>query len=511
MKIEIEVRDEEPQAVEAGLLVVPLTEGAVLGQERGLLEPLEQASGVNLWAELEREHFSGELGQAVLFRGLPGLSARRLLIVGAGNAAKIEDGGLRRVGATAARQANKVYAEAVALALPVGLHTSFEAATAARHLIEGFYRGAYDFDRYKTAAGDDEGAQHEGPSRLLFVGPRAQAAGEVAAGAHDRAAAVRLAQDLVNEPPVVLTPAELARRAEVVATEQGLEHRVFDENALAAEGFRLILAVGGGSANPPRLAHLIYRPEGEVRRKIALVGKGVTFDTGGYSMKPPASMLNMHCDMAGAAAVIGAARAIGALKPEGVEVHFITPCAENAVSDRAIKPQDIIRGYGDKTVEILNTDAEGRLILADALTYAQEQGVDTIIDLATLTGACVVALGEGTAGLFTNSDQLAQQLLDASREAHERFWRMPLTEEMDELLDSPVADMKNVGPRWGGAITAARVLKRWVQIDEWCHLDIAGPAMSEKEDDYQRKGGTGFAVATLVEYVLRLAAAPDAG
>jgi leucyl aminopeptidase len=274
------------------------------------------------------------------------------------------------------------------------------------------------------------------------------------------------------------------------------------EAELEREGFGLLLAVGRGSDEPSRLIHLIYRGAGPITRRLALVGKGVTFDSGGYSLKPREAITGMHLDMGGAAAVLGAADAIGRLKPAGVEVHFVVPSVENMVNGKAYKLNEVFKGYGGQTVEILNTDAEGRLILADAISYIAGFKPDEIIDLATLTGACVVALGLETAGLFASDDEVAQRLLAAAARADESIWRMPLTERIEDQLKSDVADMKNIGSRWGGAISAALFLKRFVTPGTpWMHLDIAGPAMAEAEWEYINRGGTGFGVATLVEYV----------
>lgn len=470
--------------VECDLLAIAVDESL----DTPAVKAIAGASHVDLLATAREERFKGAAGTTLLFRALPGVRARRVALVGVGK------GDYRRAGVAVARLGRSVRAANVVLHAPASV-----ADTGA--FVLGFGLGAYRFDRHLSR--DEDTFEGFGPLGLLGASADARAAVEQADALR---AGIALARDLGNESPNYLYPATLAQAAVDVATEVGLEHVVFDENRLVAEGFGLIMAVGKGSEHQPRLVHLVYRGDGEPRRKIAFVGKGVTFDTGGYNLKPGAGMLNMHCDMAGAAAVIGAAKAIGKLRPANVEVHFIVPTAENAISHNSFKPQDIFRGYGGKTVEIQNTDAEGRLLLADALAYAGKQGVDTIVDLATLTGACVVALGEHTAGLFSNSDALAQDLLAASERAGEHLWRMPLTEKLDSLLDTPHADMRNIGGPWGGAITAALFLKRWVEIETWAHLDIAGPAFTDKVGDVSEEGGTGFGVSTLVELVQALAA-----
>lgn len=475
----VKFSDDSVTTIETDLLAVPVD--SELASDA--LTALSEASNVDLAAAARDEHFKGDAGATMLFRGLANVTARRVLLVGVGT------GELKRAGAAVARVGRTVHAPRVAFS--AGQRSSEDVGD----FVQGFGLGAYRFDRHLSRDEDAFG----GFETLAICGSKgAEAAVAQATAVCD---GIILARDLSNESPNLLYPETLAQAALDVATQYGFEHRLFDENELTKHGFNLIMAVGKGSEHPPRMVHLTYRGAGTPTRKIALVGKGVTFDTGGYNLKPGTSMLNMHCDMAGAAAVIGAAKAIGELRPEGVEIHFIVPSAENNIANNAYKPQDIFRGYGGKTVEIHNTDAEGRLLLADALAYAGELGVDTIIDLATLTGACVVALGEHTAGLFTNDDALATALLDASGRASEHVWRMPLTAKLDSLLDTPHADMKNVGSRWGGAITAGLFLKRWVNTDSWAHLDIAGPAFSDKEGDVSSEGGTGFGVATLVEFI----------
>jgi leucyl aminopeptidase len=259
------------------------------------------------------------------------------------------------------------------------------------------------------------------------------------------------------------------------------------------------MGVGCGSAEEPRLIHLTYRPAGatDSTPSIALVGKGITFDAGGYNIKPTGHVEDMKMDMAGAAAVLGTMQALSQTRPD-VIVHGIVPAAENLVSGTAYKPGDVIRSLNGKTVEIMNTDAEGRLVLADALCYAERLGVDRIVDLATLTGACMVALGPHTAAVFSTDDGFASRICAAADNAGEDVWHMPLNKKLRPMLKSPVADMKNIGQRWGGAITAALFLKEFVGDVTWAHLDIAGPAFAEKAEGHITRGGTGFGVATLV-------------
>lgn len=451
------------------------------------LELGSEGAAAALVAEASRVAFEGELGTSVVTQ----FEGRWYGLIGAGASPKPT--AFRRVGAAAVRLSRQVRAASAAI---LGANS----ADRARFTAEGAYLTGYAFDRYKTR--DDE----KGPRfRELTVVASAGAQSGVQL-AVEVGEAICVARDLANEHPGRCKPAFLAETARELAARYGFACTIRDEEALERDGFALLLAVGRGSAEPSQLIHLVYKPKGKVKRRIAFVGKGVTYDSGGYSIKPADAQINMHLDMGGAAAVLGAADAIGRTKPAGVEVHFIVPTVENLVSGNAYKLNEIIKGYGGTTVEILNTDAEGRLILADALSYALEQEPDEIVDLATLTGACVVALGNESAGLFSNDDALAQRMLDAAAEVDESMWRMPLTERIDAQLKSDFADVKNVGSRWGGAISAALFLRRFVGDCAWAHIDIAGPAMMDKEWEYICKGGTGFGVAALHEYARRAGA-----
>lgn len=473
------------EASEADLLVLPVSRAdlATRGDE-----PIAGVLPGSLLDVAVAEGFEAKPRQTFFLRSVEGLTIPRLLVIGTG-----EGDDLRQVGVTAARQARSRRLQRIALLLPV---SAADPSRGFAKFLEGFGYGIYVFDRYKSPSDN----AYKGVAEVLLISDQTIDAAQ-AEQALVLAGATNLARTLVNEPPASMTPIDIALHAETIATTHGFEHTVLDETALIQQRFNLIMAVGTGSDNPPRLIHLVYRGEGPIERKIALIGKGVTFDTGGYSIKSSDGMTTMHSDMAGAAAVLGAADAIGHFKPAGVEVHFIVPTVENAINGRAIKPSDIVRGYGGKTVQILNTDAEGRLILADAIAYARTLDIDTIVDLATLTGASVVALGGYTAALFANDDTLARELLDSAGDAGEDLWRMPLTAKLDKLIDSPVADMKNIGKREGGAITAALFLQRWVGEERWAHLDIAGPSYFDSGDEYFSSGASGYGVATLVRFL----------
>jgi len=295
----------------------------------------------------------------------------------------------------------------------------------------------------------------------------------------------------------------MAETAQVIATEHGLQVSILEREECEQLGMGAFLGVAQASELPPKFIHLTYKPEGTPRRKVAIVGKGLTFDSGGLNIKagPGSSIEGMKMDMGGAAATLGAAKAIAMLQPD-VEVHFISAVTENMISGRAMHPGDILKASNGKTIEVNNTDAEGRLTLADALVFADKLEVDAIVDLATLTGACVIALGDDIAGLWSSDQSLAAQLTQAAEMAGEKVWQMPLEEKYFEGMKSQLADMKNTGPRAGGSISAAMFLKQYVKETPWAHLDIAGPVWADKENGYNNVGATGFGVRTLVNWVL---------
>jgi leucyl aminopeptidase len=315
---------------------------------------------------------------------------------------------------------------------------------------------------------------------------------------------VELARELVAAPPNVVTPQALADTAAAIAQAFNLELKVLERADCEALGMGSYLAVAQGSDLPPKFIHLTYRPTGPVTRRLALVGKGLTFDSGGYNLKTAGSQIEMmKYDMGGSGAVLGAMRAIAELKPAGLEVHMIVAACDNMISGGAIHPGAIVTASNGKTIEINNTDAEGRLTLADALVYARKLEPDAVVDLATLTGACLIALGEEIAGLWSPNDGLAAALVGAAEQGGEALWRMPLRPSYREGLKSGLADMKNTGPRPGGSITAALFLQDFVGQDiPWAHLDIAGTVWSDKGRGMDPAGATGFGVRTLVNWVL---------
>jgi leucyl aminopeptidase len=431
--------------------------------------------------------FTAKPGEVV---AAPATDGRGVVLhVGVGPAADVTPAVLRRAAGAASRAAGT----AKTLVLDLG----GDAAAASKAIAEGAVLGAYRFNAYRTKPQDSKLRE------VIIVGGDKAA---VAAGAR-AAEATCLARDLVNEPGGSLTAPALADRAAAAAEAAGLSCTVHDEKSLRKLGFGGLLAVNQGSTNPPRFVELGYEPAkgGKSAPTIALVGKGITFDSGGLSIKTADGMAAMKSDMGGAAAIIGALSAVADLKPR-VRVRAYLPMTDNMLGGDAVRVGDVVRHYGGSTTEVLNTDAEGRLLLADALAYATESRKghskpDAVVDLATLTGACMVALGTKTAGLMSNDDDLADRVLAAGARAGEPLWRLPMPDVEKRRLESKVADRKNTGHRYGGAIHAALFLRDFVgNGTPWVHLDIAGPAFNEESDDADTPaGGTGFGVRTLLE------------
>ena len=314
---------------------------------------------------------------------------------------------------------------------------------------------------------------------------------------------VELARRLVAAPPNSLTPLEMSKQASKIAKDHGLEIKILEKDECENLGMGAYLAVAKGSDLEPKFIHLTLKSKSPVKEKIVLVGKGLTFDSGGYNLKVGASQIEMmKYDMGGSAAVLGAAKALGAIKPDGLEIHFIVAACENMINGSAVHPGDVIKASNGKTIEINNTDAEGRLTLADALTYASNLKPDSIIDLATLTGAIVVALGNDVAGFWTNNNAMAKDLKTASSQAGEELWQMPLQKSYKDGLKSHIADMKNTGPRAGGSITAALFLEEFFDSNiQWAHIDIAGTCWTDKNKGIHPSGATGYGVKTLVQWI----------
>jgi leucyl aminopeptidase len=363
-------------------------------------------------------------------------------------------------------------------------------------IIEGIMLGNYTFDKYKSEKGK--------PGRLKFIlhYSNNKLLARTITSTQKLIDSVYFTRDLVNEPAITLTPMEFGERAKRELNRFGVTVKVFDKKELERKKMNAILAVGNASGKPSCMILAHYKPKTKSKKKIALVGKGVTYDSGGLSIKSTAGMLEMKADMAGGAVVLGIIRTAALLKLS-VELIGVVPAVENMIGGNSFKPGDIIKSYSGKTIEVKDTDAEGRVILADALHLASQQKPDEIIDFATLTGACAVALGLFSAGLFTNYDQLADRLLSSGSKTFERIWRLPFWKEFNPLIKSDIADVSNLGPKWGGAITAGKFLEHFVDKKiPWAHLDIAGPSTKHDYTNYTKNYDTGFGVRLVVDYLL---------
>ncbi len=447
--------------------------------------------------------FKGELGELVTLHTMGKLAAKRVIVVGLGPQEKMHTRVIRRASATAARFLQQTGAHQVTLALHSEEY-NIDLNEQVRTEVEGALLGLYTFKKYKQSGANGNG---RGVTKINLLQNEANYAAldQAMKRGIALAEATNFARDLVNEPPNELTPSELANRAVAMAKQSGLEYEVLDRSEMQRLGMGGLLAVAQGSAEPPKFIILRYRGASRSGEKgIALVGKGITFDTGGISLKPAERMDEMKADMAGAAAVIGAMYAIAAIKP-AINVTALVSTTENMPSGTAYRPGDILRIMNGKTVEIVNTDAEGRLVLADALSYAVKEGLSPIIDVATLTGGIVIALGSVMSGMFCNDQELSNEIIAAGQVAGEKYWPMPLDEEYEEDIQSDVADVKQTGGRSASSAKAAKFLEQFVGDAQWAHLDIAGTDSTDTKKPYQEKGATGVAVRTLVELVLRRA------
>jgi leucyl aminopeptidase len=463
----------------ADLLVLPVLADRVLGCEDDFGVDLDALDSF-----LDTKDFTGKENQTV-FLQTPGGPTPEVLLIGLGDEVDVET--VRRAAGTAARACTRYETVATALAL-------VDLDDAANAVALGSWLGAYSYDEYKSEP------KPQAFSTLVLVGD-AEVSGEIQA-ARAVADGVVLARDLVNRPARDKAPVVLAGIAE--GLHDALEVTIYDEGQIADAGFGGLEAVNLGADNPARMVVMRYNPPGATKT-VAFVGKGIVFDSGGLSIKPASGMESMKTDMAGAAAVMGALQAIASLGLV-VNVIGITPFTENLTGGSAQRPGDVMRAYNGKTIEVLNTDAEGRLVLADALALAVEQEPDLIVDIATLTGACKVALGPLIGGLMAIDDDAARIVAGAAEAAGEKMWRLPLEQEYRTFMESDVADMKNTTGRWGGALTAGLILSEFVGDTPWVHLDVAGPARADKTEHYITKGGSGFGVRTLVSVAKALEA-----
>ncbi|MFM7276062.1 MAG: leucyl aminopeptidase [Gammaproteobacteria bacterium] len=478
-------------SLRTGCLVVPVHEGS----RTDTLAALDRASAGRLGKVMKAEHFSGATGKTLLLHGVDGIAAPRVLLLGLGKADALEAGGFRRaIGAALSATAATGSEEAVLLADGIAVKGR-DSAWQARQIGTLSQTGSY---RYTRTLSKPEAAPRL--VRLVVALPGRPARGLAAALAEGAAIGrgMNLARELGNTPANICTPSHLAAQARALARRHPrLRCRVLDERRMRELGMHSLLSVTAGTREPARLIVLEYRGAARSERPHALVGKGITFDSGGISLKPGAAMDEMKFDMCGAAAVLGTMQAIAETGPALNAVAVVAAC-ENMPSGTATRPGDVVRSMEGITIEILNTDAEGRLILCDAITYVKRFEPQTIVDVATLTGACVVALGKHASGLFSNDDTLAGELLAAGEESHDRAWRMPLWDDYQEQLKSNFADVANIGGPNAGSVTAACFLARFAKGRRWAHLDIAGTAWEQGA----AKGATGRPVGLLSRYLL---------
>ena len=450
---------------------------------------------------IRSKEFTGKSGEVTTIHTLGHLPVKKVVIVGLGKSEKLDAEVARRAAGSAIRVLSKAKAKSASFSL-LGNSDGISPSQCAQAIAEGCVLASYRFAIMKENDAPSLGKVTINCNRKEKSDvQQAAARGVIIAGA------TNIARDLANSIPQDMTPAILAEKATAIADSRGLEIEVFDENRIQALEMNALWAVGKGSDAPPRFIIMRYNGGGD-STPIGLVGKGVTFDSGGLSLKTSTGMEDMKGDMGGAAAVIGAMDAIAQLQPDA-NVTMLVPTVENLPSSKAYKPGDIVRAMNGKTIEVLNTDAEGRVILADALSYASEAGLSPVIDLATLTGACAIALGPVCTGAFSNCPELVQEVIAAGRTGGEPIWHMPLTEyeEYADLIKSNFADVKNIGGREGGAITGAYFLHHFIEGTPWCHLDIAPTMVSDKDNHHVSKGMTGVGARTCVNFVLNRAEA----
>ena len=472
-------------------------EGLAIGLFEDTLELTEDLKALDaklsgLVSEIIKEaDFKGKSGSSIATRVM-GMGFKKLMIFGLGKSDKLKFEAIRKVAGNMAKAARREKCKTIGVSLPV---VNSNPAGTVQAIAEGIELALYKDMRFKSEK--DENTVVESASLIGFVEQEAaiEKANIICSG-------VFLARELVAAPANVIDSVTFADMAIELAKTYNLELKILEKADCEALNMGAFLGVARASDIPPKFIHMIYKPTGTPRKRVAIVGKGLTFDSGGLNLKVGASSIEMmKTDMGGAGATFGAAKAIAQLKPD-VEVHFISAVTENMINGNAMRPGDILTASNGKTIEIMNTDAEGRLTLADSLVYADKLGVDAIVDLATLTGACVVALGNDIAGLWSPDDAFADQLMAAAESSGEKLWKMPFEESYFESMKSPIADMKNIGARTGGAITAAVFLKQYVKDTTWAHMDVAGPVWTDKDKDYNPTGATGYGVRTLVDWVL---------
>lgn len=481
-----------------------MTDAVVIGVSEGVkslsgpLSSIDEQLGGIIAEMISSDSFKGTEGETLLVHSLGKIPAKKILLLGLGKEENLKEETVRKVIGKVVKELEKVKASTAAI-MPIGLDKNLSPEMVGQCIMEGAKLALYKFDKYKTGNKEKECRLKE----LHIVNEDSSVNEKIVKGikiGEKLAEGTIIARDLTNEPSNVLTPAAMANKAMEIANNHGLEISILEREDMEKLGMGSFLAVTKGSEEPPKLIAIKYFGGNKDDEVLGLVGKGLTFDSGGISLKPGAGMDAMKGDMAGAAAVLGAMDVIGALKPK-VNVIAVVGACENMPSGTAYKPGDIVTSMDGKTIEVLNTDAEGRLVLIDCLTYAIKQGATKIVDLATLTGACIVALGDTTTALISNNDEFVKELEVAAESAGERVWQLPSYPEYKELIKGDIADLKNVGGRGAGTITAGLFLGEFVGENPWVHMDIAGTSMTTSDKGYLVKGATGVGVRTLYHLV----------
>jgi leucyl aminopeptidase len=500
MSIQFEVQsDAQALSSTSADAIVAYVFGEKEARFEGAVAELDRTLGGKIKPLAESGELTGKLLEMVLLHYPQGLAAKKLLLVGAGKRDKFSHAELRKIAGASLRYLRARGAKSFAFIAGENERTP----AAAQAIVEGILHAEYDSDKYQT---DKKPAK--AIDRIALIGFPANSHADIEA-AIERAKIIgeseNFARDMINEPSNRLTPRTLASRAEAMAKEAGLEIDILDEKRIAELKMGALLGVAQGSAEPPRLIVVRYRPAQKKPNSpvLALVGKAVTFDTGGISIKPAANMEEMKTDMSGGATMLAVLRALARLKPS-IEVMAVVPATENMPGGRAQKPGDVQIAMSGKSIEIINTDAEGRLILADAICYAKKLGATHLIDAATLTGAIVVALANVNVGAFGTPREFLDRVLESARVQGEKMWPMPIDDEYEEMIKSKIADIRNTGSgKGGGSITAAWFLKEFAEDTPWVHLDIAGTAWRDDAKPWSASGPTGIAVRTLIDFAMR--------
>jgi leucyl aminopeptidase len=467
----------------------------VLKSPEGAAADIDKKLGGVISTLIKQKDIKGKLNEITLLHSMARLPANKVVVLGLGKKQELT---INKVRGAIAEACRYLRGRGVALVASVIIGDGIKkikTEDAVQAMTEGAVLGLYTFRRYMTKKENSLGEIKE----LIIVGRAKKSMEQAITKGEIIAEAANYARDMVNEPGNYMTPTQMASAARQLAKKYGLKIQIFDKDKMKELGMGGLLGVSQGSQQPPKFIILSYKGRQSSEIDLGLVGKGITFDSGGISIKPSESMADMKGDMAGAAAMLATISAIAQLKP-AINVTAFVPATENLPSGTALKPGDIIRAVNGKTIEVLNTDAEGRLILADALSYAVKSGSKAIVDAATLTGACQIALGKITSGAFTNNQALLDRLITAANEAGEPAWQMPMFDEYKEFIKSDIADIKNIGNRYGGAITAAKFLEEFVGKTPWVHIDFTGD--TDKDKGYLVKGATGVPVRTLVNFVL---------